>query len=145
MPRTASPSGKRPKRERAEGDKGRHVRYVRNIRLAEQLIRNGQRAAAEEVLLRDCPEPGGEDLREFAWHHLKRRRQTEERTLTGHRNQVYHVEFSPRGDLLASAGKDGMVLIWNTNTWQLARSIRPSGTEVNCATFSRWRNASHCR
>ncbi len=107
-----------------------------NIRLAEQMIKSGQGSAAEEVLMRQRPGPGDEDLREFAWQHLLGRCHTERRTLTGHRGQVYHVEFSPGGDLLASAGKDGMVLIWDTNTWQLARSIRPSGTEVNCATFS---------
>ena len=76
------------------------------------------------------------DLREFAWHNLMRRCHTERRTLRGHRGDVYYVEFSPRRDLLASAGKDGAVRIWNTTSWQLVRSIQASETEVNVASFS---------
>ena len=76
------------------------------------------------------------DLREFTWYHLLRRCHTERHTLSGHRGDVYYVEFSPRGDLLASTGKDGLVRIWNTASWQLVRSIKASGTEVNVSAFS---------
>ena len=57
-------------------------------------------------------------------------------TLSGHKGGVYYVDFSPRGDLLASAGKDGTVRIWDTTTWQLVRKIGASSTEVNVAAFS---------
>ncbi len=96
--------------------------------------------------MRDRPGPGEEDLREFSWYHLLRRCRTKNRTLTGHRDEVYHVEFSAAGDLLASAGKDGMVLIWETNTWQLFRSWKAAETEVNVAAFSaRREDACHRR
>ena len=82
------------------------------------------------------PKPGEEDLRGFAWYHLWRRNHTERRRLRGHHEDVYHVEFSPRGDLLASAGKDGTVSIWETSRWQLVRRIVAAQTEVNVAAFS---------
>ncbi len=119
-----------------ESENQRHLQYVRDIRQAEQLIRAGRALLAREILMRHRPRPGEDDLREFSWYHLLRRCHTERQTLTGHRGEVYYVEFSPRGDLLASAGKDGIVRVWNTMSWQLAHSIKASGTEVNVAAFS---------
>ena len=79
---------------------------------------------------------GQEDLREFTWHYLLGRCHTERQTLTGHVGEVYNVEFSPDGTLLASAGKDGYARIWSTSSWQLVRPIEASTTEVNVAAFS---------
>lgn len=33
--------------------------------------------------------------------------------LTGHLSDVYSCKFAPSGDLLASAGNDGLILIWD--------------------------------
>jgi eukaryotic-like serine/threonine-protein kinase len=112
------------------------AQYVANIRQTAVYISKFQPHNAIELLMRQLPRPGEDDLREFSWHHLLRRCHTERRTLTGHRGEVYYVEFSPRGDLLASAGKDGTVRLWNTTTWQQVRVIQASLTEVNVATFS---------
>jgi eukaryotic-like serine/threonine-protein kinase len=114
----------------------RHREYVQAIRQADQLIREFQASSALEILLRQCPQPGEEDLRDFAWHLLMRRCHSERGTLSGHRGDVYFVEFSPRGDLLASAGKDGTVRIWDTTSWRQVRQIVASPKEVNVATFS---------
>ena len=91
---------------------------------------------AMEILLRHHPRHGEDDLREFTWYHLMRRCDTANRTLRGHQRDVYSAEFSPRGDLLASAGKDGKVMIWNTADWQIVRKIAASPSEVNVAVFS---------
>jgi WD40 repeat protein len=113
-----------------------HLRYSKSIRQADELIRKFQGKNAQQILESLRPEPGQDDLREFAWHHLMRRCQTERRTLMGHHGDVYYVAFSPRGDLLASAGKDGTVRIWNTATWDLIRKIIASPQEVNVAAFA---------
>ena len=91
---------------------------------------------ALNLLTRQLPKPGEDDLREFSWYHVLKRCHTERHTLAGHRGEVYYVEFSPRGDLLASAGKEGNVHLWNTKTWQKVRTIAASLTEVNVAAFS---------
>jgi len=114
----------------------RHLEYAVDIRRAEQLIRAGRALVAQGILMRHQPRPGEDDLREFAWHYLLRRCHNERRTLTGHQDEVYSVQFSPHGDLLASAGKDGTVLIRDTRTWQPVQKIAASRTEVNDAAFS---------
>jgi WD40 repeat protein len=114
----------------------RQVQYVADIRQADRLIRSFQLRIADDLLERHRPGAGEDDRRDFAWHHLRRRIHTERRTLRGHEGDVYFAEFSPRGDLLATAGKNGTVRIWSTRSWQLARTIPSQGTEVNVATFS---------
>jgi eukaryotic-like serine/threonine-protein kinase len=116
--------------------RGRRLQYVRDIRQADQLLRSFQAALAMSVLNRQRPQAGEDDLREFTWYHLMRRCDTASRTLRGHQSDVYSVEFSPRGDLLASAGKDGAVVIWDTSNWHIVRKIVASYTEVNAAAFS---------
>jgi eukaryotic-like serine/threonine-protein kinase len=113
-----------------------HLKYARAMRQAGQLIQNSQARAALEILLRYRPRANEDDLRDFVWYHLLSRCHSERRTLRGHRGAVYHVEFSPRGDLLASSGQDGMVMIWDASNWQMVRKFQASHTEVNVATFA---------
>jgi WD40 repeat protein len=114
----------------------RHARYVADIRQADQLLRHREANRAFGLLERNRPGDSESDLRDFAWYHLRGRCQTQRRSLSGHRGDVYYVEFSPRGDLLASAGKDGTVRIWDVSSSQLIRTIEASKTEVNVAVFS---------
>jgi WD40 repeat protein len=121
-------------RERAQT--ARRAQYPADIRLAHRLVQDNRPRDADELLVRYRARPGDEDLRDFAWYHLWHRTHSERRTLTGHQGDVYYVEFSPRGDLLASTGKDGTVLIWDASRWQLVRKIVAAKTEVNVAAFS---------
>ena len=114
----------------------RRSHYVADLRQVPDYLRLYQTHIAHDVLGRHRPGPGEEDLREFAWHHLWQRCHQERRTLPGPRDVVYAVEFSPQGDLLAGAGKDGAVLVWETSNWRLVRRIEASRTEVNVAAFS---------
>jgi len=114
----------------------RQLEYVKDIRQADRLIRDFQAPLAMEILQRHRPQAGEDDLREFTWYHLLSRCNTSSRSLAGHHGEVYYVEFSPRGDRLASTGKDGIVLIWDTSNWQVVRRIVASEKEVNAASFS---------
>ena len=114
----------------------KHALYLADMRLADQLLRQHQTPRALDILARYRPKPGEDDLREFVWYHLLKKCHGERRTLNGHRADVYHVEFSPKGNRLASTGKDGMVLIWDTSSWKVIRTLPAQGTESNVATFS---------
>ncbi len=114
----------------------RRTLYVADVRQAARYAALYQPRNAVELLRRQTSKSGEVDVREFAWYHLWRRCHTERRTLTGLRDEVYHVEFSPRGDLLAATGKDGLVLVWGTTSWEVVRKIQASRNEVNVSAFS---------
>ena len=132
-PRVDPAATRRSSRPRA-GQRG--AQYVADIRQVPRYIRNYQTSNADELLMRHRPRSGEDDLRGFAWYYLRLRGHTERRTLTGHHGDLYHVEFSPRGDSLAGTGKDGMVLIWDTSSWKPLREIMAARTEVNVTAFS---------
>lgn len=114
----------------------RRAQYVADIRQIPLFLDAYRTRNAHELLVRHRPKPGEQDIREFAWYHLWNRCHTARQALQGHRGDVYYVEFSPRGDLLASAGKDGAVRIWDASNGRLIRGIEASSTEVNVAAFS---------
>ena len=114
----------------------RRAQYVADIRQAPGYIRAYQTRNAQDVLSRHVPGPGEEDLRRV---HLVSPLET----------MSYRASYSPRtsgrcllrgvfprGDMLASAGKDGAVRIWDTTDWKQVHTIAASWTEVNASAFS---------
>ena len=47
------------------------------------------------------------------------------RTLVGHTNEVNAVAFSPDGKLLASSSRDETIRLWDTQTGECLRVLRP--------------------
>jgi WD40 repeat protein len=45
-------------------------------------------------------------------------------TLTNHQDAATFVSFSPAGSLLASAGLDDTVMLWNVRTGELMRTLK---------------------
>lgn len=128
--------GRHRSQVRLELESRRRSQYLADLRLAAQFVQSNQIDRAIGPLERQRPRAEETNLREFAWYYLMGRCRTEHRALVGHRGDVYHVEFSPDGALLASAGKDGVVRLWRTSSWRLVRPIAASTTEVNAAAFS---------
>jgi WD40 repeat protein len=60
----------------------------------------------------------------------------EKLVLTGHDRGTNCLTFSPNGKLLASAGKDKMVKIWDSITGQLLKELPRMGAEAETAAFS---------
>jgi WD40 repeat protein/serine/threonine protein kinase len=83
-------------------------------------------------LLEDCDEAH----RGWEWHHLHQRVRSEWHILDGHDGAVHQVAFSPTSALLASAGADGMVGVWNAETGQRQHELRGHDGPVRSVAIS---------
>ena len=84
-----------------------------------------------EAPLEQCPS----DLRGFEWHYLKRLRYRTPLPLR-HESGVHSVAFSPDGEYLATATKDGFVRIWQAKTSHELRNWRAHQEQARAVAFS---------
>lgn len=82
------------------------------------------------------PKPGEDDLRDFAWHYLWRLCHAERLTIHAHGNSAFHVSYSPDGNKLATASKDGTARLWDAQTGRELATLRGHVGDVNTVEFS---------
>jgi WD40 repeat protein/serine/threonine protein kinase len=75
----------------------------------------------------------------FAWRYLWRlcgRAEPAAHAMAGHRGEVFCVSYSPHGDLLASAGADGTVMVRNAATGRVMRTLHGHAGGASCVAFA---------
>ncbi len=101
----------------------RREAYFQRITVAHRELTTDNLAAALRAL-RDCPD----DLRGWEWHYLMRLCRVEPLVLKD-TTEVNSVAFSADGELLASAGGDGTIKVWNSRTGDRIKTLSNAHTD----------------
>jgi serine/threonine protein kinase/WD40 repeat protein len=110
--------------------------YTSRMRLADELLNNGDGARAAQLLENYVPPSTQAHRRGFEWYYLRKRLHPEQLTLQAHQGQTYGVAYSPDGRTLASGGQDGLVKLWEVATGRELGTLSSHKACVNCVAFS---------
>jgi len=106
--------------------------YAADMNLAQRALAEGDLGRTLAFLNSHRPQPSSKfqapsskiDLRGWEWRYLWKQCQGDELlTLGRHSNAVYTAAFSPDGTLLATAGRDHSVKVWDVPKRQLAAEL----------------------
>jgi WD40 repeat protein len=108
------------------------------MKLAQQMWLSGDVRQIRHYLSRHIPgSPDDVDQRSFEWHYLSHlSRSSEPVTLKGHQEEVSVAVFSPDGSILATAGRDRTVKLWDVATRAFRASLEGHEKPVQGLAFS---------
>ncbi len=109
--------------------------YASDVRLADEARRAGLVLKMNEYLDRHALQNGQEDLRDFAWHYLRATNDVPHHVIGDFDTHLYHAAMSPNGKMLAVAGADGLIRIYEYLDGELIQTIATHQKEVNGLAF----------
>jgi len=105
----------------------RKLLYAAHMNIAAQDWDKANITRMRELLETHLPSDGVDDMRGFEWYYFWRLLHRERQTLT-HESLVLTAVFSPNGNLLATAGKEPVIKLWNPVNGKLIANL-PGHTE----------------
>ena len=125
-------------RQRAEAGEAaaRRNAYASDLIAAGVAMEDGNFGLVRSLLAQHEPEPNQEDLRGFEWRYLWGKSRGEQLKILNHSNYVDCVAYSPDGAMLASAGWDDTVKLWDANTGALLATCAGHTDAVMTVAFS---------
>jgi WD40 repeat protein/serine/threonine protein kinase len=114
-----------------EGDwLGRHQRYAAQIRAAWRLQTTDQLSTLREVLLADERAPDQKDLRDFAWHYLKRYG-----LASAKQGPITAFTYSHNAKVCAAGSRDGVIHVFDRATGRLLEKLEGHTFEISTLDF----------
>jgi WD40 repeat protein/serine/threonine protein kinase len=123
-------------------DEAQRNLYVLHMNLALRAWEESRMERLQELLDAHRPSTAGfdtaagKDIRGFEWYYLDRLRHSVRLTFKEHGQPVTSVAFSPDGQLLASAGQDGTMKVWEAATQKVLYSLKGHSSAVTRVAFS---------
>lgn len=113
--------------------------YVQDLQLAAQALEENNIKRLLELLNRQRPRPGTEDLRGFEWYFLWKQFNNDRFTFHSFGSSVQSVAFSANSHLLAAGGAKsdgGVIKVWEVETGHLLYTLSGHEKPVRALTFS---------
>jgi WD40 repeat protein/serine/threonine protein kinase len=115
-------------------DLARHLAYAAKLTLAARDWQDANVAQVRRQLDETRP-PRKTDLRGFEWYYLDRLTRSQGLTLTGHKEAIWSVAYSPDGRRLASASHDRTIKLWDATTGQAIHTLVATNQYVYAVAF----------
>ncbi|MEX2114336.1 MAG: protein kinase [Pirellulales bacterium] len=114
----------------------RKLLYAADMQLAFDAWHGGNGTALAERIDRYSADSDPVDLRTFAWHFLHRQRYGDQKDMYRQSDTLYCAAWSPRGDVIATAGKAPGIQLWDVAAGRVLRTLAGHGSDVNDLAFS---------
>ena len=119
----------------ANGERAQSLFYVSDMRLAAQALEEEEPGEARQILERHIPRHGQTDIRGIEWFMLDQKTKMRGELIDDVEQALYHIVLSPDESQLATAGADGIIRFYQTQSGKLLFQIDSQQGEVNGLVF----------
>ena len=117
-------------------DQAIHNLYVADVRLAHEEWNNANYGAFQTLLDAQLPQEGVKDLRGWEWYYLKSLGVDDAIVLKGHERTVADNQWKPGSSIIATAGFDHTIRLWDATTGKEIRTLARHDDKLQAIAWS---------